>query len=192
VPLRELPAAIGTWQGTDIPMDPGVLEQLGEGVFLNREYTTSEPRQPMSGDASAESGEVGLFIGYFPTQRMGQTIHSPQNCLPGAGWTFLSSGAIDLGGQEGRAYPVGDYLISDGSKEAEVLYWYQSHGRSIASDYVAKFYTIADSIRYNRTDAALVRVVSPVQAGEGRDGAQRRAVSFARKLVPMLPAYIPN
>jgi EpsI family protein len=189
LPLTELPAAIGPWASRDIAMDPHVLEVLGDGKFLNRVYAATSA-EALSGGVVA--GEVSLFIGYFPTQRTGQAIHSPQNCLPGAGWTFLSSGLVDLSGGVGKPYPVGDYLISDGTHKAEVLYWYQSHGRSIANDYKAKFYTVADSIRYNRTDAALVRVVAPVLPGEGPEQARVRAVGFARELAPMLPAFIPN
>ena len=47
---------------------------------------------------------VSLFIGYFPTQRTGQSIHSPQNCLPGAGWTFASSKTIYLERPELKNY----------------------------------------------------------------------------------------
>jgi len=28
---------------------------------------------------------VSLYIAYFPSQRTSDTIHSPKNCLPGAG-----------------------------------------------------------------------------------------------------------
>jgi EpsI family protein len=133
-----------------------------------------------------------LFIGYFPTQRTGQSIHSPQNCLPGAGWSFLSSGVTELTGPGGRKYTVGEYLISDGRSSQEVLYWYRVHGRSIANDYKAKLYTLADSIRYSRTDAALVRIITPVLPDESRAQAHDRAVGFAERIVPLLPAYIPD
>jgi len=47
-----------------------------------------------------------------------------------------------------------------------VLYWYQTHGRIIASEYSAKPYMVLDSIRMNRTDAALVRVITPLDRSE--------------------------
>ena len=55
---------------------------------------------------------IGLFIGYFPTQRTGVTIHSPKNCLPGAGWTFESSQYVNLNDANGKAHRVGEYIIS--------------------------------------------------------------------------------
>ena len=185
-PLNEFPASLDGMTSTDIPLNADVLEILGKGVFLNRVYV------PAAGEPGANLAPVGLFIGYFPTQRTGQSIHSPQNCLPGAGWTFESKGVTTLTDAGGKSYQVGEYTISNGKIRQEVLYWYRSHGRSIASDYMAKLYTLADSIRYNRTDAALVRVITPVQPNETQHQAHDRAVGFAEKMAPLLPPYIPD
>ena len=51
---------------------------------------------------------------------------------------------------------------------------------------------LADSIRLGRTDAALVRVITPVGANEAPDQAHQRLVNFAKLVTPSLPAYIPN
>lgn len=186
-PLTEIPTQIDGRYSTDVPLDDEVLQVLGKGVFLDRLYNS--PRGSTERGAQAP---VSLFIGYFPTQRTGQSIHSPQNCLPGAGWTFQSSGLTDIADASGHTYTVGEYLVSDGRTSQEVLYWYRVHGRSVANDYKAKLYTLADSIRYSRTDAALIRVITPVLPGEDRLMAHQRAVGFAQQLVPMLPAYIPD
>lgn len=183
-PLDEMPSVIGYRTATDIPLNQEVLDILGKGDFLNRMYA------PTAGTPAKQP--IGLFIGYFPTQRTGQSIHSPQNCLPGSGWTFLSKGIADFTDSTGKKFTVGDYLITDGRSSQEVLYWYQMHGRSIASDYAAKLYTLADSIRYGRTDAALVRIITPVAPGEERIDARTRAVQFAQQIAPLLPAYVPN
>jgi EpsI family protein len=188
-PLSELPSRIGPRTATDITLDPAVLEVLGKGFFLNRVYT---PTRDIPGESIGDRASVGLFIGYFPTQRTGQSIHSPQNCLPGAGWVFETSGVTDLIGPTGKKYSVGEYLISNGQTKQEVLYWYQMHGHSIANDYRAKLYTLADSIRYRRTDAALIRVITVVAPGEEQIDAHRRAVGFAEQIIPLLPAYIPD
>ena len=182
-PLADMPTHIGAWQSQDIALDPEVLQVLGDGVFLNRVY--DEPPAP-------GNGPVGLFIGFFPTQRTGQAIHSPQNCLPGAGWTFLSAHSITITDINGKSYDVGEYLITDGNIKQEVLYWYRSHGRSISDEYKAKLYMIADAIRYNRTDGALVRVITPLEPGESQSQAHDRAVKFTAQMAPMLPAFIPN
>jgi EpsI family protein len=188
-PLNELPVALDHRTGVDYPLDQETLDVLGQGFFLSRMYVQGDPSPGQSqGDRTA----IGLFIGYFPTQRTGQSIHSPQHCLPGAGWTFLSSGVTNFTDRTGKSYQVGDYLITNGDSNQEVLYWYQLHGRSIASDYKAKLYTLADSIHYGRTDAALVRIITSINPGEGRAAARDRAVEFARQITPLLPAYVPN
>ena len=32
---------------------------------------------------------VGLYLGFYESQRRGRTMHSPLNCLPGAGWVII-------------------------------------------------------------------------------------------------------
>jgi EpsI family protein len=184
--LSLLPQTIGIWTGQDVLIDKDTLLVLGDGRFLNRIYTASARHgQPIS-------APVDLFIGYFPTQRTGQAIHSPQNCLPGAGWTFASSQTIYLQRAHRKDYEVGEYLITNGSTKQVVLYWYLAHGRSIANDYRAKAYMMADAIRWNRTDGALIRVVTPLQPDESLEKAQARVITFADYLVPTLPRFIPD
>jgi len=185
-PLSLMPEAIGSWTAQDYPLDSETLAVLGDGRFLNRVYTDV--------GSSGQAGEppVSLFIGYFPTQRSGQSIHSPQNCLPGAGWAFLSSRVIDLPSPNGRPYPVGEYLIGNAGQRQVVLYWYLAHGRAVANDYLAKAYMMLDAVRWNRTDGALVRVVTPVETYESLESAQQRAVHFANQVTPLLPRFIPN
>lgn len=185
-PLTFMPETIGSLRAQDIPLDQATLDVLGDGRFLNRVYT------PLGPDGQADGTPVSLFIGYFPTQRTGQAIHSPQNCLPGAGWSFLSSKVIDLKSDNGKPYQVGEYLIGNAGTKQVVLYWYLAHGRSVANDYLAKAYMMLDAIRWNRTDGALVRVVTPVQPTEPLAHAQQRAIDFAEQVKPLLPRFIPN
>jgi EpsI family protein len=187
-PLDQFPVTLGSRSATDIPIDQETLDILGKGVFLNRAYLPT-PGTPITGP---DGGIVSLFIAYFPTQRTGQSIHSPQHCLPGAGWTMESEGVIDLTDATGKKYTVGDYLITNGSSKQEVLYWYQMQGRTVANDYKAKLLTLETSIRYGRTDAALIRIISPVANAEDRQEARARVVTFAEQIAPLLPAYIPN
>ena len=194
-PLSEFPMTVGTRTATEIVMDEDVLQNLGKGEFLNRVYIAQPPIEgsPLPENASiGDRASIGLFIGYFPTQRTGQSIHSPQNCLPGAGWNFESSWITTLTNAAGKKYQVKEFLISNGTSTQEVLYWYQMHGRVIAGDYAAKLYTLADSIRYDRTDAALVRIITPGEPGEDRLQSRARAVRFAEQIAPLLPAYVPD
>lgn len=198
VPLELLPHQIDDRHAIDIPIPPATLDLLGHGRFLNRVYADRVDTGATAVPASASSAlrdaaiPVSLFIGYFPTQRTGQAIHSPQNCLPGAGWTFESARTVMLPDANGKQYQVGEYVITDGTQKQEVLYWYRAHGRSIASDYHAKLYMLLDAIRYNRTDGALIRVITPMVPGEPAKASHMRAAVFAGQVAAMLPAYIPD
>ena len=185
-PLDLMPQTIAGWTAQDFPLDAETLGVLGDGRFLNRVYTKEGPMgRPLE-------APVSLFIGYFPTQRSGQSIHSPQNCLPGAGWAFLSSKVINLPTADGRPYPVGEYLIANGDQKQVVLYWYLAHGRSVANDYLAKAYMMLDAIRWNRTDGALVRTITQVGPNESLEAAEKRVVGFTNQVTPLLPRFIPN
>jgi EpsI family protein len=185
-PLSLMPQNFGQWTAQDIPLTDDTLEVLGKGDFLNRIYTF----QPQPGEASQPV--ISLFIGYFASQRTGQTMHSPQNCLPGAGWTFDSKNYSDIQDINGKNYSVNTDVISEGNTKQFVIYWYQAHGRSIPNEYVAKGYMVADAIRMNRTDGALVRVITQVMPSESLETARARAVRFTQQMAPDLPRFIPN
>jgi EpsI family protein len=192
-PLKLMPETIGSWTGQDLPIADDVLAVLGKGDFLNRVYTSSRPVNISQTSAPVAANlPIGLFIGYFPTQRTGQTMHSPQNCLPGAGWTFDSRRYITLKDVEGKSFKVGEYQISNGEMRQFVIYWYQAHGRSIPNEYVARAYMVADAIRMDRTDGALVRVITQIAPTETVADARERAVRFTSLMAPMLPRFIPN
>ena len=180
-PLSQLPGMIGGWTGSDRQIDQETRDVLGAGDFLSRVYTQNA--QPLP---------VGLFIAYFPTQRTGQTIHSPKHCLPGAGWVFVSSNTVDLTDASGKPHRVGEYIIENGEAKQFVIYWYQAHGRSVANEYMAKIQMVADAIRMNRTDGALVRIITPIVSSEGMPAARARAEAFTEQLAPMLPRFVPD
>jgi EpsI family protein len=179
--LNTFPLVLGDWQGRDLPISPATREVLGPGDFLSRGYfnLSQEPA-------------VNLFIAFFPSQRQGDTIHSPKNCLPGAGWIPVQSTHLWMAGQNGREVEVNRFLVGKGGERALVLYWYQAHGRITPSEYTAKYRLIADSIVMNRSDGALLRVTTLLRDGENPSDAEARAVRFARLAAPFLHRYIPK
>ncbi len=179
--LTSFPQQVGNWVGRDVALPPGVLDVLGPGEYLARIYAGG-PHEPY----------VDFFLAFFPSQRTGNTIHSPQNCLPGAGWTPMESSRMQLARPDGSLATVNRYLLAKGPERVLVLYWYQAHGRIVASEYWAKFYLVADAMRLNRTDGALVRIITPMETSETPESAQRRAEAFAQHIFPLLDTYIPN
>jgi EpsI family protein len=178
--LASFPREIGPWSGTELSIPNDVRAVLGPGDFLNRAYSTED------------GSSVDLFIAYFPSQRTGDTIHSPKNCLPGAGWIPLQVGRAAIPGPDHRPFEVNRYVVGKGEHKLLVLYWYQAHNRVTASEYWDKWYLFSDSIKFNRSDGALVRIIASLAEGELVDSAQQRAVDFAEKILPLLDSYIPR
>lgn len=178
--LSSFPSQIGGMSSQDLTLTPDELNVLGPGQFLLRNYS------------AAGGAFVNLYIAYFPSQRSGDTIHSPKNCLPGAGWVPLQSSRVALQAQGMAPVQVERYLIGRGADRDVVLYWYQAHGRVTPSEYWAKIYLVTDAIRMNRTDGALVRVVVPVPSTLPVQTSERDAVQFADEILPLLNGYIPR
>ena len=179
-PLSGVPLMLGAWNfaGEGV-VDDETRDILKADDLLLREYRDSS------------TGRAGtLFVAAFRSQRNGKTPHSPKNCLPGSGWTQLSSGdySIDVGGAQ--PITVNRYVVQHGDDRSVVLYWYQSRDRVVASEYKAKFWVMADAIRLNRTDTALVRVVMPVVNGDA-EGATRAGASFVQSFFGVLRQFLP-
>lgn len=181
-PLSSFPEQLGNWIGTDVEISKDILDVLGQGDFLLRVYHDAANRQP----------STDLFIAYFPSQRAGDTIHSPKNCLPGAGWTPIDSARINLSVDGHAPLAANRYVIAKGDERLLVVYWYWAHDRAVASEYWAKIYLVTDSIRMNRSDGSLVRLTTPMRPGESVDTAMGRLLPFAGNIVPLLNQYIPQ
>jgi len=188
--LASFPLEIRDWHGRDDePFAPDILAVLGVDDYIVRTYRT-DPR-----------AFVSLYVGYYESQRQGDTIHSPLNCLPGAGWEPVEKGYLpitvqtDIGsGAQQQNIEVNRYVIRKGLDEQVVLYWYQSHGRIVANEYRSKLFMIYDAVRLNRTDAALVRVIVPRRSDEadGTGGGTAQAVAFVKAVFPLLGRYLPS
>jgi len=180
-PLENFTRQTGGWFMTqEGHVDDETQAILKADDTLTRAYASPKYRQPAS-----------LFVAFFKTQRTGKAPHSPKNCLPGSGWEpsrvdFLT---VNIPGMS-EPIEVNQYVIAKGESKSLVLYWYQSPNRVVASEYKAKIWTVADAIRYNRTDTALVRVVVPV-SGNDEAAAERVAVEFVQAFFGALRQYLP-
>ncbi len=177
-PLRELPYVLGAWKGEDHPLRPQIVQAINVTDYANRLYF------------DPEAATVQLYIGYYDSQRTGSTIHSPKNCLPGSGWDPIRSGYAGVSLLGGNAIAVNEYVIQQDQNKQLVFYWYHGRGRIIASEYSAKFWMVADAISRNRTDGALVRLITPMSDGE--TNARARLVSFTQALLPYLDEFLPK
>jgi len=177
-PLDTMPLVLGEWSGQRLPpFDAATAAVLNADDYISRSY------QRRLGEPA------DLYVGYYASQAEGDTIHSPMNCLPAAGWQPLTIGRTEIAAGN-RRIPVNRYVVQKGLDQRLVLYWYASHGRAVASEYWSRAYLALDALRYRRTDAALVRVITPVRGDEAL--AERRAVAFVSALLPVLATHLPE
>ncbi len=182
VPARtsfdQFPAQLGPWKMYNTQtLDQRVLTLLAPDDYISRTYVNSEGRP------------VFLFIAYYLSQRSGKTLHSPQNCLPGAGWEIVQRGHLALPGNAS----INDFTIAKENERMLTYYWYQGRGRVEANEYWDKIYGVQDAIFKNRTDAALVRVMVDSSDKPHVEAASRQvALDFIEQLRPELARFIPN
>ena len=185
-PLAKLSQQVGPWTGRDEPqLSSDILSVLGVDEYINRYYFDRSRQIPSS---------IALYVGYYRSQREGDTIHSPLNCIPGSGWEPAKSAhaAIDIPGAP-EPIVVNRLVIQKGADKQVVAYWYQAHGRVVASEYWSKLFMVYDAVRLNRSDAALVRVMSPVLPSENDESAaEHRVTQFVQTLYPRLEAHLPS
>lgn len=180
--LSSFPTELGAWRGTDSPIDPATAEVLGKGDFLLRRYEDPEADEPF----------VDVYIAYYASQRTGDTTHSPQNCLPGAGWRPVQNQVVTLRVPGDAPFEANQYVVANGAERQLVLYWFLAHGRAVASEYRAKIELVLDAIKLNRSDGSVVRISTPMLAGETAEAAMQRLLPLADQMIPQLSTYIPR
>ncbi len=181
-PLASLPSLLSGWQlYKDVKIEQETLDILKADDTLNRIYINPE-----------RTSSAFLFVAFFKTQRNNQAPHSPKNCLPANGYEPVESGHIDVA-VPGRAQPIeiNRYLTVRGEEKSVTLYWYQSHDRVIAGEFSARFWLIADSIRYHRSDTSLVKVVVPVRDNDAA-AATQTAIDFVKAVFAPLSRQLPT
>lgn len=182
LPLNNFPLNIGRWtsMGEQV-IDEKAMDLLRVDDYIMRNYIN-------------DTNEVmGLYIGYFKTQREGKQIHSPRQCLPGAGWTILNSKEflLDVGEVASESAKINYYLMGKEDQKVLYLWWYQARGRVYANEYLNKIYMIWDAVTKNRTDGALVRVHVPV-FHDDVDQALQKELAFIKLIHSELDKFIPE
>jgi EpsI family protein len=194
LPLASLPESLGTFHGRDVTISEEEQRVAGMSEYMLRQYTRDS------------TSTFSVYVGYYAYQLQGRTIHSPKNCLPGAGWQALGTGteSITVGDV---SHPVNRYLLTNGTERALVYYWYQGRGRIAASEFGVKWDLLRDAALRGRSEEALVRIVVPlgasvaVAAGDTGPGQSRAsdvaiadqlAADVAARLIPRVTDVLPH
>ena len=178
--LKDFPTHVGSWNqlGVDALIDEPTMKVLRASDYLLRDYRRDD------------GAVANLYVGYYASQRGGATYHSPLNCLPGSGWSLTEPAKRTITTPEGTTFQANQYVIQNGNQRAAMIYWYQGRGRRVASEYWGKVYTVIDSVRLRRSDAAMVRVTVPI--GGSEQVSLDAAAELAGKASGELTDFVPN
>lgn len=177
--LSRFPMVLDGWTGEDAPLDAEVIKTAAVDDYLNRGYV-------------ANGRSLGLYVGYYQSQRQGESLHSPLQCLPGAGWQPRVSESVDLRTASGDTRRIKKLVVERGMNQLLVLYWYQTSRRVTGDEYLRKLFLITDAFGSGRTDVALVRIIATigVQANATETNAMTVAVPFAERVLPEVQARL--
>lgn len=180
--FADFPMRIGSWQGQTERLDP-----IFADVLKLDDYLLASFKKDMA-------PPVNLYSAFYGSQRKGASVHSPQSCMPGDGWEMegLDTIAVEGATVNGQPLRVNRVLIRKGEHAQLVYYWFQQRGRIITNEYLVKWYLFQDALTRQRTDGALVRLVTPVPRGETITAADERLTEFAELVAGRLESYIPN
>ncbi len=183
VSLRNFPLAINEWSGRDSQLGSDVLEVLKPSDYLIASYVQRDSPLP-----------VELYVAYYDSQRKDATVHSPRACLPGGGWKITNFSEREFPGllPDGAPLPFNRVVIEQGGQKALVYYWFMQRGRYLTNEYLVKWYIFWDALTRNRTDGAMVRVMTPVPEGLDEAAADQRMEKFIRAAEPRLYYHIPQ
>jgi EpsI family protein len=184
--VRALPELVAGMSGEDVTVSQAEARVAGFTDYALRVYAETDTAEA----ARAAIPWASIYFGFYDQQSRGRTIHSPQNCLPGAGWEALSAEPATIG-TGGDAFTVNRYVLQKGSERALVLYWYQGRGRVAHNEYMVKWDLLRDAALRRRTDEALVRIVVPVSQGVD-DEAFALAQQVALEIKPALDQVLPS
>ncbi len=177
-PLEAFPIQIDGWSGTTQKFSQNVYDILGVDDSVLVDYK------------NGKKDKVSMYVGYYESQKQGEIIHSPKNCMLGSGWQPIEISEIKISLDTGEI-PVMKMIVGKHSQKRVVLYWYQSGNRAVANEYFQRLYFIHDSIRYNRTNAAFIRFISPV-SGDDYEGSLQLLTNFIKKIMPLLNEFLPK
>ena len=180
--FTEFPVQMEQWKGRVGKLEAIYLEALKLTDYALVDYT------------NADGKLVNFYTAYYESQRKGQSAHSPKSCLPGGGWVMEQFGQMTINGVMVMGLPlqVNRVVIAQGGSRQLVYYWFQQRGRVITNEYLVKWYVFWDGLTKNRSDGALVRLVTPLREGEELAQADVLMRDFLAKIAGQLPRFIPD
>jgi len=181
-PFSEFPASVAGWQGKRSSMEQKFITELDLSDYTIINYLNQEDRS------------VNFYVAYYQSQSKGESIHSPATCLPGGGWEFEKAGTTQIPVPYGDkdAMPVNRAFMQKGDTKQLSYFWFPMRGRVATNMWEMKLFNFWDALTRQRTDGALVRLITPLYEDEDVQDADQRLVAFTREIVPILSDFLPQ
>ena len=124
----------------------------------------------------------------------GESMHLPETYLRGASWEFKQAGRVTLPlmSRDGKPMQVNRAVIEMGAAKQLSYFWFPMRDRVLTNIWQMKIYNFWDALTRQRTDGALVRLITPVYPNETLDDADRRLAGFTKEIVPVLNEFLPK
>ncbi|HUG73292.1 MAG TPA: VPLPA-CTERM-specific exosortase XrtD, partial [Steroidobacteraceae bacterium] len=169
--FSQFPLQLEPWRGRRERMEKQYLDVLQLDDYILADYAADGP------------APVNFYVAYYASQRGSGAAHSPASCLPGGGWRMTEFDRHEIpAGASGTGVAVNRVIIEQGEQRQLVYYWFQQRGRNITNEYLVKWYLLWDALTRNRTDGAMVRLITPLPRGEDVQAADARLMGFSRQV----------
>lgn len=166
LPLEQIDSSILNWSAAgDQTLPPRTVELLDATAYLARTYRKG-------------NSDLELFVAFYAQQRAGESMHSPQHCLPGAGWEIWQQGRARVP-VDGTEVEINEDRIENAGSRKLMFYWYQSGSRIVASEYLGKLLLARDTLLSGQTAGSIVRIILPDTPESRPEG-----MAFASRLIP--------
>ena len=180
--FTSFPLQIGNWVGQSRTMDQKFIDGLNFSDYIIADYRN-------------DSGQiVNFYTAYYESQRKGESIHSPSSCLPGSGWEFHQAGQVQilLSQSSRKTMPVNRAVMTNLGQRQLSYFWFPMRGRVLTNMWEMKLFNFWDALTRQRTDGALVRLITPIGKDEKIADADARLQAFTREVMPVLNQFLPQ
>jgi len=178
LPLSKFPLEIASWIGHESRLPATTEEVAGASEYYLGDFVSDDNKA------------VNVYISYYADQKHGQIPHSPKVCMPGDGWIIISNDPVEINNEDGSGFNANRLVIEKAGKTIVAYYWLKQGQNTYRNEMLARLDLIRFSLKSNRTDGALIRLVTELQDGEDIHRADQRLKVLADGVSERLPEYV--
>lgn len=172
--LQAFSKQIGPWQVKELAFDDPFFQhvaQVYKAVGVDHDLVRSYSRG---------TDEVGLYIGYFESQRQAKELINYQTADL---HNKVSQVSLDIGE---RSLEVNRAVYQQGHATRLVLFWYDIDGWVVANRFQVQIITAWRWLLFGQTSGSIILISVPIASTEEAEVAFARGADFIREVTPAL------